>query len=78
MPTGPIWPNTAGGTIGGGGRASARETAARVAGGAVAQAVLAPVGVTVAAYTVEFGGIPPGSSIRMARPTGRFARPTRR
>ena len=42
----------------GGGRASARETAARVAGGAVAQAVLAPLGVTVTAYTVEFGGIP--------------------
>lgn len=42
----------------GGGRASARETAARVAGGAVAQAVLDTVGVQVMAYTVEFGGIP--------------------
>ena len=42
----------------GGGRASARETAARVAGGAVAGAMLAPLGVTVVAYTVEFGGIP--------------------
>ncbi len=41
----------------GGGRASARETAARVAGGAVAGAVLARAGVTVLAYTVEFGGI---------------------
>jgi chorismate synthase len=42
----------------GGGRASARETAARVAGGAVAGAMLAACGVTVVAYTVEFGGIP--------------------
>ncbi len=42
----------------GGGRASARETAARVAGGAVAGAMLEPMGVSVAAYTVEFGGIP--------------------
>jgi chorismate synthase len=42
----------------GGGRASARETAARVAGGAVAGAMLAPLGITVHAYTVEFGGIP--------------------
>lgn len=42
----------------GGGRASARETAARVAGGAVAGAMLATAGITVFAYTVEFGGIP--------------------
>jgi chorismate synthase len=42
----------------GGGRASARETAARVAGGAVAGEVLGQAGVTVVAYTVEFGGIP--------------------
>ncbi|OLN24876.1 Chorismate synthase [Desulfovibrio sp. DV] len=42
----------------GGGRASARETAARVAGGAVAAAMLAPYGIEVVAYTVEFGGIP--------------------
>jgi len=55
----------------GGGRASARETAARVAGGAVAQAVLAPVGVTVAAYTVEFGGIP----ARVVDPDGAADRP---
>ncbi len=41
----------------GGGRASARETAARVAGGAVAGAMLAPLGIEVFAYTVEFGGI---------------------
>ena len=44
----------------GGGRASARETAARVAGGAVAGAFLAGCGIEVTAYTVEFGGIPAG------------------
>ncbi|EHJ48063.1 chorismate synthase [Solidesulfovibrio carbinoliphilus subsp. oakridgensis] len=42
----------------GGGRASARETAARVAGGAVAGALLARAGIRVVAYTVELGGIP--------------------
>lgn len=42
----------------GGGRASARETASRVAGGAVAAAMLAPRGIEVTAYTVELGGIP--------------------
>ncbi len=41
----------------GGGRASARETAARVAAGAVAQAFLDRYGVEVAAYTIELGGI---------------------
>jgi chorismate synthase len=41
----------------GGGRASGRETACRVAGGAVAAAMLAPRGVTVCAQTVELGGI---------------------
>ena len=41
----------------GGGRASARETAARVAGGAVAQKILDTVGITVLAYTLELGGI---------------------
>ncbi|MFW5837870.1 MAG: chorismate synthase, partial [Desulfovibrionaceae bacterium] len=41
----------------GGGRASARETAARVAGGAVAQALLGSEGVEVFAYTMELGGI---------------------
>jgi chorismate synthase len=44
----------------GGGRASARETAARVAGGAVAGAFLTGCGIEVTAYTVEFGGIPAG------------------
>ena len=42
-----------------------------MAGGAVAQAVLAPVGVTVAAYTVEFGGIP----ARVVDPDGAADRP---
>jgi len=41
----------------GGGRASARETAARVAAGVVAQKVLEPFGVRVFAYTLEIGGI---------------------
>jgi len=43
----------------GGGRASARETAARVAVGAVAQKVLDREGVQVLAYTVELGGCGP-------------------
>jgi len=42
----------------GGGRASARETAARVAAGAVAKKILAAEGVAVTAYTVALGGIP--------------------
>ena len=41
----------------GGGRASARETAARVAAGVVADKVLEPLGIKVGAYTVELGGI---------------------
>lgn len=41
----------------GGGRASARETAARVAAGAVAQQVLEQAGIDVLAYTVALGGI---------------------
>ncbi|WP_029896300.1 chorismate synthase [Desulfohalovibrio reitneri] len=41
----------------GGGRASARETAMRVAGGAVAGRLLADHGVEVLAYTVELGSI---------------------
>jgi len=41
----------------GGGRASARETVARVAGGAVAQEFLRTLGVAVSAATVELGGI---------------------
>ena len=41
----------------GGGRASARETAARVAAGAVARLLLSGQGITVTAYTVALGGI---------------------
>jgi chorismate synthase len=41
----------------GGGRASARETAARVAAGAVAQKVLDQYGIQVLAYTLELGGV---------------------
>jgi chorismate synthase len=41
----------------GGGRASARETAARVAAGAVARQLLARRGVSIAAYTVRAGGV---------------------
>ena len=41
----------------GGGRASARETVGRVAGGAVAKKVLEKEKIKIMAYTVEFGGI---------------------
>ena len=41
----------------GGGRSSARETAARVAAGVVAAKVLEPRGIEVAAYTLELGGV---------------------
>jgi len=41
----------------GGGRSSGRETVSRVAGGAVAQALLAGLGIEVTAYTRELGGI---------------------
>ena len=41
----------------GGGRASGRETAARVAAGAVARKILDPLGVSVTAFTRELGGI---------------------
>lgn len=41
----------------GGGRSSARETAARVAGGAVAQALLARCGISLHACASSFGGI---------------------
>jgi len=41
----------------GGGRASARETAARVAAGAVAQALLKTARIDVVAYTAALGGI---------------------
>ncbi len=41
----------------GGGRASARETVARVAAGAVAQKVLDRENIQVTAYTLELGGV---------------------
>jgi len=41
----------------GGGRASARETVARVAAGAVAQKILDTAGIQVVAFTLELGGI---------------------
>lgn len=41
----------------GGGRASARETAARVAAGAVAQLILNPFGIKIQSYTLAIGGI---------------------
>ena len=41
----------------GGGRASARETAARVAAGVVARKVLEPLDTTIRAYTLEMGGV---------------------
>jgi chorismate synthase len=41
----------------GGGRASARETAARVAAGAVARTMLAAEGIEIFAYTLALGGI---------------------
>lgn len=44
----------------GAGRASARETAARVAGGAVAKAILDKMGIDVIAFTVESHGIKAG------------------
>lgn len=41
----------------GGGRASGRETVARVAGGAVAKRILEEYGIEVHAYTVNLGGV---------------------
>ena len=41
----------------GGGRSSARETAARVAAGVIAGKVLAPLEIRVKAYTIELGGV---------------------
>ena len=44
----------------GGGRASGRETVARVAAGAVARALLAPLGVEIAAWTARIGAVQAG------------------
>jgi chorismate synthase len=45
----------------GGGRYSARETAARVAAGVVAKKILEPLGVKITGYTIEVSGIKAGS-----------------
>ncbi|MCF7933848.1 MAG: chorismate synthase [Spirochaetia bacterium] len=42
----------------GGGRSSGRETAARVAAGAIARQLLERTGITITAYTIEAAGIP--------------------
>ena len=47
----------------GGGRSSARETVARVAGGAIAKKLLARQGISVLGGCVEFGGLPCGEDI---------------
>lgn len=44
----------------GGGRSSARETAARVAGGVIAAKILSAAGVSVYAHTVELAGVKAG------------------
>lgn len=56
MPTMPTTRSTACAIIGGGGRSSARETAVRVAGGAIARQVLPP-SVRIVAYVSAVGGI---------------------
>lgn len=54
----------------GGGRASARETAARVAAGAVARRILSEIGVEVFAFTRELGGIAMKTPPPASRPEG--------
>ncbi len=54
----------------GGGRSSGRETAARVAGGAIARALLAAHGVEISGAAVELGGIP-AAEIDLAGARGR-------
>ncbi len=48
----------------GGGRSSGRETASRVAAGAIAQAFLEKMGMSVLAYTIELGGVRAGFKSR--------------
>lgn len=56
----------------GGGRSSGRETAARVAGGAIAKKMLARAGVIVQAACVELGGIAvPAGDVDVERAQGR-------
>ena len=56
----------------GGGRASGRETVARVAGGAIAKALLAEEGIHCFGYTRALGGIP---AVSCADPAGAALRP---
>lgn len=53
----------------GGGRSSARETAARVAAGAIAKTLLAEHGVSIAAYVSEVGDVvaPPYTEMNLSR-----------
>jgi chorismate synthase len=62
----------------GGGRASGRETAARVAAGAVARKVIARAGIEVFAYTLELGGITVEGFSRAEIPKNRFLCPDSR
>lgn len=61
----------------GGGRASARETVARVAAGAVARQVLAQVGVEVLGWVASVGDIEAAIDVAAVRPTDVEAGPTR-
>jgi chorismate synthase len=54
----------------GGGRASARETAGRVAAGAVARKIIAEAGIEVLAFTRELGGISTTLPAPATRPVG--------
>jgi len=54
----------------GGGRASSRETAGRVAAGAVARKVIGQAGITVSARTIELGGITARDLSPATAPTG--------
>ncbi|MCK9364672.1 MAG: chorismate synthase [Syntrophales bacterium] len=54
----------------GGGRASARETAGRVAAGAVARKIISAAGIKVFAFTRELGGISAEGPVPVARPAG--------
>jgi chorismate synthase len=54
----------------GGGRASGRETAGRVAAGAVARKIIGGAGISVSAWTAELGGIAAGTVSSAEAPTG--------
>ena len=56
----------------GGGRASGRETASRVAAGAVARKVLTREGIMVRAYTLALGGVKAGAGIIAEAGRNRF------